>query len=99
MSDPIDTITQKLLDDLAASDFTTEDPATKIKTLKTFAEAQKLLEPEPIPDPEPTGPKAFFAKHAGDLIKVGGTLSVVSLIAVLEAKGDLIFRSKASKYI
>jgi hypothetical protein len=99
MPETFDTITQKLLDDIGKPDLTDEEASTKIKNLKTVAETQKLLEPEPTPVPEPTGLKGFFNKHAGDLIKVGGTVTVVSLIAVLEAKGDLIFRSKASKFI
>jgi hypothetical protein len=59
----------------------------------------KLLEPEPIPVPEPSGVRGFFHRHTGDLIKAGTTLSVVGLIAVVEAKGDVIFRSKATKLI
>lgn len=68
------------------------------KSLKTVTEAHDLVTPDPIPDPEPTGVRGFFHRHTGDLIKVGGTLSTVFLIATLENK-DLIFRSKASKLI
>lgn len=99
MPETFDTITQKLLDDIGKSDVSDEAATAKIKNLKTVAETKKLLEPEPTPVPDPSGVKGFFEKHAGDLIKVGGTVTVVSLIAVLEAKGDLIFRSKASKFI
>lgn len=99
MPESIDSITQKLLDDIATHDITTEAAATATKNLKTFAEAKKLLEPEPIPVPEPTGVKAFFSRNSGDLIKAGSTLVIVTTIAVLEAKGDLIFRSKATKFI
>ena len=98
MSESIDSLAQKLIDDVAAST-SEEETATAVKNLKTLGEAKKLFEPDPTPDPEPTGIKAFFSRHAGDLIKVGGTLSAVGLIAVIEAKGDVIFRSKATKYL
>ena len=96
ISDPI---VQRLID-LAEDPATEEkDLATHIKSIKTYAEAKKLLEPDPIPDPEPTGFKAFLDRHAPELIKVAGTLTVVGIIAAIEAKGDVIFRSKASKFI
>lgn len=98
MPETIDDVTQTLLDDV---DSTTnlESRSTAVKNLKTFAEAKKLLEPDPTPDPEPSGFKGFLDRHAGDLIKVGGTLVVVGFIAFTEAKGDVIFRSKAAKFI
>lgn len=99
MSEPIDPLAEKLIADIENRDFSLEDTATAVKNLKTYAEAKKLLEPDPIPEPEPSGPKAFFVRHAGDLIKVGGTLSAIALIAAVETKGDVIFRTKASKYI
>lgn len=98
MPESTDSVTQKLIDDIDHAT-SLEVKSTAVKTLKTYAEAKKLLDPDPIPDPEPTGVKAFFARHAGDLIKVGGTLAAVATIAVIEAKGDVIFRSKASKFI
>lgn len=99
MPETFDTVTQTLLDDIVKPDLSAEDKSTAAKTLKTIAEAEVLRRPESIPDPEPTGAKAFFKNHTGDLIKVGGSLSIVALIAVIEAKGDVIFRSKASKFI
>ena len=98
MSDLTD-VHQKLVDGIMNLDLTTEDPADLVKSLKTVVEAQKLAEPDPIPDPEPTGVRAFFSRNSGDLIKVAGTLSVVTIIAAIEAKGDIIFRSKASKFL
>lgn len=98
MSESIDSVTQKLIDDINV----TGDPeqvSTRVKNLKTYVEAMKLLEPDPLPDPEPSGVKGFFHRHAGDLIKAGTTLGVVGVIAVIEAKGDVIFRSKATKFI
>lgn len=75
------------------------DRASAVKDLKLFAEANDLLEPDPDPDPEPTGFKAWCDRHSEALIKAGATLTTVGLIAVLEAKWDVIFRSKGSKLI
>jgi len=98
MPEPIDDTVQKLINDIdSATDG--DATATAVKNLKVLAEAKKLLEPDPIPEPEPSGAKAFFSHHAGDLIKVGGSIVVVGIIAVIEAKHDIIFRSKASKFI
>lgn len=94
----IEDLTQKLIDEAMKTD-NAEVVNDHVRSLKTVAEAKKLLEPDPIPDPEPSGVRGFFHRHAGDLIKVGGTLSAVGLIAVIEAKGDVIFRSKATKYL
>lgn len=98
MPDPIDDVLTKLIKDINDAGDETQ-VSTRVKSLKTFAEAKQLLDPDPIPDPEPTGFKAFINRHSGELIKVGGTLAVVSVIAVIESKGDIIFRSKASKLI
>lgn len=99
MSEPIEDALAQVISDITKEPDDLDKTATAVKTLKTFAEAKKLLEPEPIPESEPTGIKGFFERHSGDLIKVGGTLVVVSIIAVIETKGDVIFRSKASKFI
>lgn len=98
MPEPLEEALTKLVDDLKATGDANET-STRVKNLKTFAEAKKLLDPDPEPEKEPTGTKAFFVRHSSDLIKVGGTLVVVGVIAVIEAKGDVIFRSKASKFI
>lgn len=99
MPESTDPLAQKLIADIESRDITLEETATAVKNLKTYAEAKKLLDPDPIPDPEPTGTKAFFVRHSADLIKVFGTLSAITLIAAVETKGDVIFRTKASKYI
>lgn len=94
-----DDLVQQFLMQLDDSDLTEEDTAMAIKNFKTFTEAVKLIEPEPEPEPEPTGFKAFVVRHGSELIRAGGMLSAVGIIAVLEAKGDVIFRSKATKYL
>lgn len=99
MSQSADDLAQQLIDSIDGCDLTLEETTTAIKNLKTFAEAKNLLDPDPIPDPEPTGTKAFFARHADALIKVVGTFGAIALIAAVETKGDVIFRTKASKYI
>lgn len=99
MSNPYDAVATKLISEVEKDLDDPDKTSTRVKNLKTFVEAQKLAEPEAEPIPEPTGMKAFFEHHSGDLIKVVGTLVVVSVIAVIEAKGDVIFRSKASKFI
>lgn len=61
------------------------------------AETAQYREPEKeIPE---TGVKAWFERHSDAFIKVGGTLSAIGLVAFAESKFDLIFRSKASKFI
>lgn len=97
MSESFDSVTQKLLD-AAAAEVDPEKQSTIVKSLKTIVDAQVLTEPAPT-EPEPTGFKAFLDRHADALIKVGGTLGVVTIIAAIEAKGDVIFRSKATKYL
>lgn len=97
MPDPNDPIIQKLITNVQDAD--DDSVAGSIKNLKTYVEACKLLEPDPIPEPEPSGVRGFFHRHAGDLIKAGTTLSVVGIIAIVEAKGDVIFRSKATKFL
>lgn len=94
-----DAITQKLIEVAGDPVSTDEDRAAAIKSLKTYAEAKKLLETEPIPEPEPSGIRGFFRRNSEALIKAGTTLTVVGVIAVIEAKGDIIFRSKATKFI
>lgn len=91
-------LTQKLIDDAVKAD---DDTVLndRVKALKTLAETQKLLEPEPTPVPEPDGVKGFFHRHTDALIKVGGTVIAIFAVAAVETKGDVIFRSKASKYI
>jgi hypothetical protein len=99
MPENLDTVAQQLIDDITKNSDDQDKTALAVKTLKTFAEAQDLLTPDPEPDPEPTGWKAFLDRHSGELIKITGTAAIVLLIAVSEAKGDIIFRSKASKFI
>lgn len=99
MPDSPDPIAQKFLDVAADPATVGEELAANIKALKAYAEAKKLLEPEPEPVPEPTGFKAFLVRNSGDLIKAGTTLAAVVTIAVIEAKGDVIFRSKGTKFI
>lgn len=95
MTNSIDDITQQLIDRIADATHD-EDVSTNVKNLKIVADAKQILEP---PTPELEDQRGFFARHAGDLIKAGTTLTAVVVIAVIEAKGDVIFRSKATKYL
>lgn len=99
MPETLDSVAQQLIDDVANDPTDQDKTALAVKNLKTFAEAKKLLDPEPKPDPEPRGLKAFLKRNEDNLIKGGVTVAVVAFIAVVEAKGDVIFRSKASKFI
>lgn len=89
---------QLLIDNIDGANSLDERSAA-VKNLKNYVEAKNLLESTPIPELEPTGFRGFLHRNAGDLIKAGSTITIVCLIAGLEAKGDLIFRSKASKFI
>lgn len=99
MTHSLEEVQSLIINDLVTSDFADDDTTTKIKNLKTLTEAIMIQTPDPLPDPEPTGLKGFLWRNSGDLIKVGGTISIVALIGLIEAKGDVIFRSKASKFI
>lgn len=99
MPETLDTVAQKLIEAVAKDLDDLDKTSTAVKSLKTFAEAQDILKPDPEPDPEPTGVKAFLRRNDEHLMKIGGSIAVVALIALIEAKGDIIFRSKASKFI
>lgn len=99
MPDSIDTVTQQLIDAVTKELDDLDKTSTAVKNLKTFAEAVESLTPDPEPDPEPTGVKAFFKRNEDNLFKFGGTAVAVVLIAIIESKGEVIFRSKASKFI
>lgn len=71
-----------------------------IKAIKALDALNKAEAAQMVPEtPEPTGAKAWFEKHSDALIRVGGTLTSVVLIGFVESKFDVIFRSKASKYL
>ena len=99
MTASYDDVQSKILDQLKDDDLSPDAMSTQIKNLKTLAETQQILKPDPTPEPEPKGLKGFFEKHADALIKVGGTVTAILLIGAIETKGDVIFRSKASKFI
>lgn len=99
MTKSLEDVQSKLIDDLMQRDPSSDEASTIIKNLKTLSEAQNTLRLDPLPDPEPTGLRGFLHRNSGELIKVGGTISVVAIIGLIEGKGDIIFRSKASKFI
>lgn len=99
MNESFEDARTKGLRELDTFDMDSDQATTIINNLKTLAESQQILTPDPIPDPEPTGFKGFLRRNGEDLIKVGGTVTVVAIIGLIEAKGDVIFRSKASKFI
>jgi hypothetical protein len=90
-------IRQSLLSHLAGCDEGSEDYTNCLKQLETLNKAEAAqLQPEP---PEEKGAKAWFEKHSDSLIKVGGTFGSIILLGFVESKFDVIFRSKASKYL
>jgi hypothetical protein len=98
MSDPnYETIRASLLQHAVGEEDGTEKLTNIIKQIELINKAEAAQkEPE---TPEPKGAKAWFEKHSDALIKVGGTLSTVVLVGFVESKFDVIFRSKASKYL
>lgn len=92
-----DDVRTKMLNQLADETFESEAATTIVKNLKTLQEAANIPD-SPSTDDE-TGFKAFLKRNSGDLIKAGSTLGAISLIGLFELKGDVIFRSKASKFI
>ena len=91
-----DDVRTQMLNQLADETFESEAATTIIKNLKTFQEAANI--PDSPYDHE-KGFKGFLKKNSGDLIKAGGTFGAIVLIGLFELKGDVIFRSKASKFI
>jgi len=99
MTKSFDDAQSTLLAKIADSDMTIDGAATIAETLKTLAEAQKLLAPDSTTETEPTGLKGFLRRNSGDLIKAGSTLGAIVTIGIIETKFDVIFRSKATKFI
>jgi hypothetical protein len=92
-----ETLRRDLLQHLAGSEEGSEEYTNTLKQLEILNKAEAAQkEPE---TPEPTGAKAWFEKHSESLIRVGGTLGTVIMIGFVESKFDVIFRSKASKYL
>lgn len=86
-----------LLDDIANLTAGSAEHLNALKALETLNKAEaSQVAPE---TPEPTGAKAWFERHSDALIRVGGTLATVTAIGFVESKFDVIFRSKASKYL
>lgn len=97
MTASYDSLRQDLLTHLANSDEGSDQYTNALKQLETLNKAESAQkEPE---TPEPKGTKAWFEKHSDALIRVGGTLGTVVVIGFVESKFDVIFRSKASKYL
>lgn len=98
MSEPsYETVRGEILSELVGHEVTADEYATALKALETLNKAEAAqYRPDP---PEPTGKKAWFERHSDALIKVGGTFSSIVLIGFVESKFDVIFRSKASKYL
>lgn len=96
MTASIDDVRAKILDQLYEEAFESEAATTIIKNLKTFQEATAT--PPPSED-EPKGVRGFLKKNSGDLIKGGTTIGAICLIGLFELKGDVIFRTKAAKFI
>lgn len=77
----------------------TEDYTACLSKLENLNRAESgQFREEPTEAPE-TGVKAWFERHSDALIRVGGTLSAIVMIGIAEQKFDMIFRSKASKFI
>lgn len=90
-------VRQDIFSTLAGLDAQSDEYAKAVKALETLNKAESSL-PQPE-TPEEKGTKAWFEKHSDALIRVGGTLTTVVLIGFVETKFDVIFRSKASKYL
>lgn len=71
-----------------------------LNAMKSLVELNKAEAAQLHPEtPECTGKKAWFERHSDALIRVGGTLATVVAVGFVESKFDVIFRSKASKYL
>lgn len=90
-------IRNNLLDKLNDSDTGSTEFSDAVKSLKVLEEANKIHHDTEVE--EDYDWKRFLKDHAGDFIRVGGTLVTVVAIGIVENKFDVIFRSKASKYL
>ena len=79
---------------IAGAEEGTEEYSNLIKQIDALNKAESSH-----PETPEKGVKAWFEKHSDALIKVGGTLGTVVTIGFIESKFDVIFRSKASKYL
>lgn len=89
-----DTIRAEIFTELKGHDVTDEAYLTAIKALEGINKAEVAQKTE-----ESKGAKAWFDRHSDALIKVGGSAGIVVLIGIVETKFDVIFRSKAAKYL
>lgn len=94
MTSSYDSVRNEIFEELKGHDVTDDQYATAIKRLEDLNKAE-AAEKENIP----TGAKGWFERHSDALIKVGGTAGIVVLIGFVETKFDVIFRSKAAKYL
>jgi hypothetical protein len=100
MSNSYETIRGEILTELTGHDVTSDDYAKALKALEAINKAEATqYRPEPPAPPEPTGAKAWFDRHSDALIRVGGSVTTVVMVGFVESKFDVIFRSKASKYL
>lgn len=94
MSDSYEDFRTEIFSELKGRDVTDDGYTTALKNLEMLNKAeaaQKTVESK--------GTKAWFERHSDALIKVGGTLGAITLIGLVETKFDVIFRSKAAKYL
>lgn len=91
-----ESIRQSLLAHLAGCDEGSEEYTNLLKQLEILNKAEAA---QPQPEKEEKGAKAWFKDHSDSLIKVGGTFGSIVLLGFVESKFDVIFRSKASKYL
>lgn len=71
-----------------------------LNAMKALTELNKAEATQLHPEtPEPQGAKGWLERHSDALIRVGGTLATVVAVGFVETKFDVIFRSKASKYL
>lgn len=89
-------IRSNLLETLNDSDTSADDYSNAMKNLKILEEAHKINQDVTNVKEEK---KNFVQAHASEFIRVGGTIATVLAIGFIETKFDVIFRSKASKYL
>lgn len=84
-----------LLETLVDENTSSDDFSNAMKNLKILEESFKINQDVNVKEEK----KNFFQAHSSELIRVGGTIATVLTIGIIETKFDVIFRSKAAKYL
>lgn len=94
-----ESVRNEIFSELAGRDVDAEQYTNALKALEILNKAEAAQCRPETPEQCESGPKAWFKEHSDALIKAGGTICAIVTVGFVESKFDVIFRSKASKYL